>query len=148
MTKEEAKEIFLNRGLVNGIFDGNKWRQAVVVISEWLKQEPCEDAVSRQAVNDLVDELARAISDERIHIPQRGRSIGTIMQDILDLSPITPQTKIGKWIKYAALRCGEQHYKCTNCDDYVNFGQYGDHYTKDFKFCPHCGAKMKVEENG
>ena len=45
MTREEAKVVFLNRGYVkmNGgeIFNGDKWRQSVVVISEWLKeQEP------------------------------------------------------------------------------------------------------------
>ena len=40
MTREEAKEIFLNRGFINGIYDGNKWREACIVISEWLKEEP------------------------------------------------------------------------------------------------------------
>jgi hypothetical protein len=49
MTKEEAKEIFLNRGFVNGLFDGDKWRQSIVVVSKWLEQEPC-DCISRQAV--------------------------------------------------------------------------------------------------
>lgn len=48
MNREKAKEIFLNHGWVkvNGgeIFDGNLWRQSLVVISEWLKeQEPCEN---------------------------------------------------------------------------------------------------------
>ena len=38
MTREEAKEVFLNRGYVNGFFDGDKWRQSVVVISDWLTQ--------------------------------------------------------------------------------------------------------------
>lgn len=49
-----------------------------------------EDYISRQAVNDLVDELARAISDERSYI-SRGRSTGRIMQDILDLPSVTPE---------------------------------------------------------
>ena len=43
MTNEEAREIFLNRGFVNGLFDGDKWRQSIVVISKWLKQEPCKE---------------------------------------------------------------------------------------------------------
>ena len=60
-----------------------------------MKQEPCEDAISRQAVNILVDELARAISDERCCI-SRGRSTATIMQDILDLPPVKPQERTGK----------------------------------------------------
>lgn len=42
--------------------------------------------VNKQAVDTLVDELARAISDERCCM-SRGRDTGTIMQDILDLPP-------------------------------------------------------------
>ena len=52
--------------------------------------EACEDCISRQRVNDLVDELARAISDERCCL-SRGRSTATIMQDILDSPSVTPQ---------------------------------------------------------
>lgn len=40
MTREEAKKIFLNRGSIDGVFDGNKWRDACLVISKWLEQEP------------------------------------------------------------------------------------------------------------
>jgi len=47
MTREEAKEIFLNRGYIKveggTIYDANKWREACSVISKWLEQEPCED---------------------------------------------------------------------------------------------------------
>jgi hypothetical protein len=45
MTNEEAKQVFLNRGYVNGIFDGDKWRQSIVVISKWLEQEPVLDKI-------------------------------------------------------------------------------------------------------
>ena len=50
--------------------------------------------------------------------------------------------KIGHWIKYCIPRCGEQHYKCTSCGYYINFGQWGELYTKEFKYCPNCGVKM------
>ena len=43
MTKEEAKEIFLNRGFVNGVFDGDKWRQSIVMISDWLEEDHISD---------------------------------------------------------------------------------------------------------
>ena len=66
---------------------------AMMMAVKALDQEPCEDAISRQAVNILVDELARAISDERCCI-SRGRSTATIMQDILDLPPVNPQKNI------------------------------------------------------
>lgn len=51
--------------------------------------------------------------------------------------------KTGHWIKYGMPRCGEQHYQCTACKYYVNFGQWGELYTKEFKYCPNCGVKME-----
>ena len=45
------------------------------------------DLISRQAVLDLIDELARAISDERCCYP-RGRSTASIMEDILQLPSV------------------------------------------------------------
>lgn len=61
-------------------------------VMDWLEQQPCDDTVSRQAVDTLVDELARAISDERCYM-SRGRSTGRIMQDILDLPSVVPKEK-------------------------------------------------------
>ena len=49
-----------------------------------------EDAISRTEVDKLIDELARAISDERCCI-SRGRSTATIMEDILRLPSIQPK---------------------------------------------------------
>lgn len=56
---------------------------------------------------------------------------------------VKPEHKRGKWIKYGPRRAGEQHYQCTHCKEYVNFGMWGSYYTKDFKYCPHCGAEME-----
>lgn len=52
------------------------------------------------------------------------------------------ESKIGHWIKYCTPICGDQHYKCTSCGYYINFGQWGEIYTKQFKYCPNCKAKM------
>ena len=83
--------------------------------------EHCEDAISRQAVNILVDELARAISDERCCI-SRGRSTATIMQDILDLPSVNPQEPILDKIR-AEVKALNQDYYCEGdfdkCKDYV-----------------------------
>lgn len=49
MTREEAKEVFLNRGFVNGFFDGDMWRQSIIVISEWLEQEPEQDISTKKS---------------------------------------------------------------------------------------------------
>ena len=60
------------------------------VESVWGK--PCDDAISREAVDKLVNELAEAISDERCWI-SRGRDTATIMQEILDLPSVQPKPK-------------------------------------------------------
>ena len=61
MTIEEAKNILINRGFVeiNGdyVFDGNKWQNAITVISKWLEQEPCEDCISRAEAIEEADKL-------------------------------------------------------------------------------------------
>lgn len=59
------------------------------------KLETCEDCVSRQEVNDLVDELARAISDERCNV-LRKRSPAIIMHAILKLPSVQPEPFINK----------------------------------------------------
>lgn len=62
------------------------------------------------------------------------------------IKALEQEPKTGYWIKYGAPRCGEQHYKCTLCEYYINFGQWGELYTKEFKYCPNCGAKMQESE--
>ena len=96
MTREEANNE-LERAfdvLDHSCHMDNRRKEAFNMARVALSTEPCEDCISRQAVNELVDELARAISDERCCM-SRGRSTGTIMQDILDLLSVTPnQTEL------------------------------------------------------
>jgi len=61
MTIDEAKKIFLDRGFIDGVYDGNKWREACIVISEWLEQEPTTkndlgvDCISREFQEIVVE---------------------------------------------------------------------------------------------
>lgn len=97
-----------------------------------------DELISRQAVDVLVDELARAISDERCCI-SRGRSTATIMRDILHLPPVKPQEPIGHWITLKD-EYGDVHEAvCSNCDS------NGNH---KWSYCPHCGAKMIEPQEG
>ena len=98
------------------------------------KAQYCEDCISRRAVNDLVDELARAISDERCYM-SRGRSTATIMQDILDLPPVTPKEKRRKWIRTTD-KSGHLVWECDKCGWQQRFNT---------NFCPDCGARMVSE---
>jgi len=101
-----------------------------------------ENCISRQAVDTLVDELARAISDERCCM-SRGRSTATIMQDILDLPSVTPQPKVGHWIWELASN-GWANHICSKC----GFKENTDIHVKlNWRYCPKCGAKMVESED-
>lgn len=108
------------------------------------EQEPREDCISRQAVNTLIDELTRAISDERCCI-SRSRSTATIMRDILHLPPVTPKQKTGRWIAYE-VRMPDRtilNYRCSVCGRKL-IG-YSTETLSEAPFC-HCGAKMQKGE--
>ena len=101
------------------------------------------DVVDRQAVNELVDEVARAISDERCCMSM-GRSTATIMQDILHLPSVTPQPKMGKWL---IKRVGDyDHAICSVCGDDSFLSPEWD-ALEFYRYCPNCGCKIQeVEE--
>ena len=107
------------------------------VIKDTLAEaQPSEDCISREAVNVLIDELARAISDEKCCI-SRGRSTATIMRDILHLPSVIPQRLKGKWKRIAGFEdCN--YDKCSVCGAYQLF-YYGKPSTN---YCPNCGAEM------
>ena len=95
-----------------------------------VEQEPCEDCISRQAVLD--------INFKRI-IFATTKPVEMIEQKVKALPSITPQLKIGRWIKTDGLY--KNVYSCSECERKVvlqNISKY--------KFCPNCGAKMEVEE--
>jgi len=102
-----------------------------------LEQEPCEDCISRKDAIKIVENM---LLGERNHKE-------VALEEMKALPSVNPQEpKTGHWIKYGIPRCGEQHYKCTSCEYYINFGQWGELYTKEFKYCPNCGARMKGGE--
>lgn len=87
MTREEAIAILRKGTMFKPTLENQDYPEAFKMAIKALEQEPYEDCISRRAVNILVDELARAISDERCRI-LRGRSTASIMQDILDLPSV------------------------------------------------------------
>ena len=178
MTLDEAKQIFLDRGFVNGIFDGNKWRESVIVISKWLKQESCDDCISRKAVLELVADYDLSMGQvvKAIHAlppvtpqPSIGQKDGdlisrkvvidivefecgewkglakTIVKAIEQLSSVTPQQKMGKWIFHKPFDNGRKNCnECIECNQCHTWFGY-DCYVKT-PYCPNCGAKMKGVE--
>jgi hypothetical protein len=132
MTREEIEEL---KGLAAsmGLYDDKNPCKRAVILGKAIKaleQEPCEDAISRQAVLDIVD--GYSVSQSNVEdITQ------DIISDIMVLPPVTPQPKIGHWILTSDDDC--EYCTCSECG-YQN----GENWMigSVIKFCQECGAKM------
>ena len=136
MTLEQAIDRYTNNAeyeRTHGSLQGClEFRQ----LAEWLKdykrlleQQPCEDAISRQAaLNSLIDnthldgyDLAEALD---------------AIENKEKLPPVTPQPKYGKWIDG----------KCNKCGTHAPFWSMATTYYCS-EYCPKCGAKMQESED-
>lgn len=91
--------------------------------------------MTNEEAKELLDNLIGMVSDNQESDYDTALKIG--------IKALDQEPKTGHWIKYGHPRCGEQHYKCTSCGYYINFGQWGEFYSKEFKYCPNCGCRMK-----
>lgn len=89
---------------------------------EVLKAEPCEDAVSREAVMQTLYDYGCE---------------SEIQDAVADLPPVTPKRKTGHWIMtsdYLTTAYGSIDYvKCSCC---------GEDSLEEGDYCPNCGEKM------
>lgn len=129
MTREEVitrlKEIDIRDALQEDY-------DALYVAIQALEQEPCSDAISRQAVLDYIDEMPSELTADGRRMIRR-RTLEEYISDTLP--PVTPQPKTGHWEWLT-----EDKYRCSNCyhetrvDECMNKPMYD--------YCPFCGAKM------
>jgi len=125
MTKEKAiktLEEIIDEGWLISDFEKCTAIDACEMAIEALEKEPCEDAISRQAVLDLVN------SDWKYE---------GLETDVASLPPVTPQSKTGHWIEEIDDYGEVIGWHCDKC--YEDSG-----FTTDCKWnhCPNCGAKM------
>lgn len=114
----------------------NDYIQTINQIMDWLEQEPCENAIRK---TDIV-ELLRRGRTYALHHPEQYKTereadiVDTLYVNLIQavdkLPPVTPQPKTGHWIFDEIL---DKHYYCSECKS------MGVDY---WDFCPHCGAKM------
>lgn len=93
----------------------------------------CEDAISRQAVLDILDDMVKNYVNEN----DFDKAQGIAWVKVQRLPSVTPQQRTGRWIK--------QNYgwnwQCSEC------GFVTPPSAKEiFTFCPKCGEKKEVEE--
>ena len=122
--------------------DKDVWEKA----EKALKQESCEDAISRQAALSMqyrIDDSVTLSTRDIVNV-----------DDIEDLPPVTPQPKTGYWVE-ETINGGGRKVFCSECGCPPPFEHIstGDVYSANgygvinkTKFCPNCGIKMEREE--
>jgi hypothetical protein len=105
---------------------------------EALEQQPCEDAISRQAAIDALDKRFDEIPMEQT------TEILLLRKDLRTLPPVQPKIKVGHWIEGQTDNPNIHNILCSCCfEGYQSKGHANSQYTKDkFQWCPKCGAKM------
>lgn len=104
---------------------------------EKVKQEPCEDAISRE--DRLIDLLNAIESDDSDYWTNK-----RISAALRNISSVTQ--KSGKWIAQDIHNC-HTDFKCSECGYIHSFMHLYGEPTADYTYCPNCGAKMESEEN-
>lgn len=103
--------------------------------------EPCEDAVSREAVQDTIHKWCGDCVD-----------CETIAYEVITkIPPVTPKQRTGYWypVGMAEAVGGESaqwgsaiaYHRCSECDERALQNEYGEEVLS--KLCPHCWAKME-----
>lgn len=113
----------------------NKERLKQILLNNVQKQQPCEDAISRE---------------EAIRVAEQGQIQGYEWQfkKLCNLPSVTPQQNTGKWITQLSkpkvskwIKYCYQNLSCSNCG-YIA----ADTDIDEYKYCPNCGAMMESEE--
>jgi len=146
MTREEIKKamrdtkreiVIKNLHKLLSLVEGHpEYEDCISYVIAESEQEPCDDAISRQAVLDLINADWKY---ENLEI------------EIDNLPSVTPQSKTGHWIEkgktdIAYDMCGYKSwatkYMCNHCGfihtAIENHGVYS--------YCPNCGADMREVE--
>lgn len=132
MTREEAIKILeAGRNPYHNI-DTDTWCEAFEIAIEALKQEPCDDAISRQAAIDAFERFIHELG-----IKDEPYNYGEMALSVQNVPSIKPQEKTGHWIR------GHHGFGCSNCHKSIE-GKWDDNIDDitGTLFCPNCEAKM------
>lgn len=107
-------------------------------ILNYLEGEPCEDAVSREAVLMEIDKYMCGV-------PYDEKGIDVVLKE---LPHVTPARKKGKWIcvHHIENKITYDSWKCSECQHDFNSEEESMVYFNEYKYCPNCGAEMEREE--
>lgn len=112
--------------------------EALNMAIEALEQESCEDAISRQAVLDYIDEMPSELTADGRRMIRR-RTLEEYISDTLP--PVQPKQRVGMWIEEEDF-FGDIGYKCSICNEVFTTIEYEPN-DSTMNYCPNCGAKMQ-----
>ena len=126
MTKEEA--ISKVEGYLTDYFPMEDYGEVEEIIKA-LRQESCEDAISRKEAKKLAWdlELETCYDNERV------------VEMLDDLPSVKHTQKTGRWI---FVDNAHEHARCSECD-YGNVDLFNG---KPHNYCPNCGSLMMNNE--
>ena len=108
---------------------------------EYKEQEPCEDAVSRDAV---IEALSEYVSLEEYEDNSHTFTVKPLIKRIVKLPSVTVR-QTGEWIRgeveVGACEIEYPWWKCSECG-------WEHALVIPRNYCPNCGAKMESEDKG
>ena len=157
MTNEEAinilrilKNCYNDKSEDSFIGFDDKDNEALNIAIKSLEQQPSEDCISREVLDDAISELTywHPTTDGRLEVgggfDKTVYKVEDVWRLIKVLPSVTPQPKIGHWeyVQYDSdpnignWHCSECRGICTEM-----------HSIEDaYNYCPNCGAKMEGKE--
>lgn len=105
-----------------------------------VTKQPCDDAISRQAVLNAMYELCDTGETLKENPWRDNPHIDGVVEAIEELPSVTPQQRTGHWID---IMVGDMPAQaCDQCNTFYPLAYTGGGH----KYCPNCGCKMEVEE--
>lgn len=110
---------------------------ACKIAIEALRQEPCDDAISREAALDVIAETDVTNGTEPVFT---GKQVQALIRDLPSVRPIRLR---GRWIALEnRFELGDR-VKCSECGQVF---VVGDDVSPNY--CPNCGAQMDKHISG
>ena len=133
MTAEKAIEILSDVGDINRCCAEDT--EALDMAIKALETQPCEDCISREAVDEYITNLLSGY----LHDEERTR-LEDLTAYIWELPSVQPTRPKGRWIDIQYFEADDTYYrpKCPFCN--AEPKEYS-------KFCPNCGADMTELES-
>ena len=143
MTREEAISIMsVIVHMLEPQYDTDRIEDAVeMAIKALSEQEPCEDAISRQAAIDGADVIIARDTSGNNDVVKAMTAWKSYVEGLPSVNPQEPKT--GYWVELPTheSQSGLPWYECSECNSERCIA-----VLRDFKYCPNCGAKMAESE--